>query len=82
MITEVIEENTSWISISSPLDQRRRGILMIELMLLVLCDPMPDSYKRDPNDSPILSVSYIDNEENCFVVAIQDYKNFLEKKSE
>jgi|TARA_X000001388_G_scaffold65560_1_gene52056 hypothetical protein len=55
---------------------------MIELMLLVLCDPMPDSYKRDPNDSPILSVSYIDNEENCFVVAIQDYKNFLEKKSE
>ena len=55
---------------------------MIELMLLVLCDPMPDSYKRDPNDSPILSVSYIDNEENCFVVAIQDAENFMKNFSE
>ena len=55
---------------------------MIELMLLVLCDPMPDLKNMGPNDSPIQSVSYIDNEENCYVVAIQDYENFLQKKSE
>lgn len=50
---------------------------MIELMLLVLCTPMPDSYIMDPNMSSYMLVSQIDNEENCFVVAIQDAENFM-----
>ena len=55
---------------------------MIELMLLVLCTPMPDSYNMDPKTLPLQSVSYIENEENCFVVAIQDAENFMKNYSE
>ena len=55
---------------------------MIELMLLVLCDPMPDSYNMDPKTYPLQSVSYIDNEENCFVVVILDSVNFMINFSE
>ena len=55
---------------------------MIELMLLVLCDPMPDTIIMDPKTQPLQSVSYIDNEENCFVVAIQDAENFMKNFSE
>ena len=55
---------------------------MIDLMFLVLCDPMPDSYNMDPKTLPLQSVSYIENEENCFVVAIQDAENFMKNYSE
>ena len=55
---------------------------MIELMLLVLCTPMPDSYIMDPNMSSYMLVSQIDNEENCLFVAIQDAENFMKNFSE
>ena len=55
---------------------------MIELMLLVLCDPMPDFIDRDPNMSSYMLVSQIDNEENCFVDAIEDAENFMKNFSE
>jgi hypothetical protein len=43
---------------------------MIELMLLVLCDPMPDSIIMDPKTHSLQSVS------------IQDAENFMKNFSE